>query len=222
MTRSAHEFPWRAPCEWLAPKTIILLAAGLGALAAHPFLSTKGASGTGLGLALVYGIVTRHQGTIAISSAPGNGTAVTLTFPVPEQANGVTTTAMPDPASFRKLNILLVDDDQVIHHATSAFLVREGHVVESAFSGVAGLERFNQRTFDLIITDWAMPEMSGDQLAVAIKNISPAMPIIMLTGFADTGAVPSQRSSGVDLVLGKPFTLNELRNAISQVTSNSA
>jgi CheY-like chemotaxis protein len=127
--------------------------------------------------------------------------------------------ASRDPEQ-KRLRILLVDDDQVIHYAATAFLVREGHEVESVLNGAQGLERFKAGDFDLVITDWAMPEMSGDQLAAAVKKISPGTPIIMLTGFADTGPAPSP-GAGVDLVLGKPFTLGELRKAISQVTDSA-
>ncbi len=114
-----------------------------------------------------------------------------------------------------------MDDDRVIHYALTAFLTREGHEVTSAHDGMEGLEKFKAQAFNLVITDWAMPGIGGDQLALEVKKIAPKVPVIMLTGFADTGAVPSTQSGGIDVLLGKPFTLGGLRRAIAQVTGTS-
>ena len=98
-----------------------------------------------------------------------------------------------------------------------AQLNSQGHTVETATNGREGLDRFRTGRFDLVVTDRAMPEMGGDQLAAAIKRSAPETPVIMLTGFGDLMAAKGERPPGVDAVVGKPVTLDALNRAILKV-----
>lgn len=91
----------------------------------------------------------------------------------------------------------------------------DGHTVLTASDGREALAHFEESQFDLVITDLDMPNMTGDQLAAAIKDRAPQMPVVMITAHADMLPVPGRKPPGVDVLLGKPFFLQDLRNAIA-------
>jgi PAS domain S-box-containing protein len=178
----------------------------------EPFFTTKGERGTGLGLAMVFGIVQRHQGAIDLRTQLGEGTTFVLSFPL---RNAATATAMLKTAqmpSLRPLRILLVDDEPQVRGVLAAFLEVDGHSVTCAEDGIGGLQLSREEIFDLVITDKAIPGMSGDQMALEIKRISPNMPIVMLSGFNAAGE--KEVIPGVDVIASKPITMAALRNAI--------
>lgn len=181
----------------------------------EPFFSTKGDHGTGLGLAAVYGVVQRHGGTIAVVSAPGQGTTFLIYLPVPDQMPTVTQPVLL-PAT-RKLQVLVIDDDTLVRDVIVESLYQAQHQVETATDGWEGLEKFRTGHFDLVITDHAMPKLNGDGLASAIKALRPATPIILLTGFGELMQANSELPKGVDCVMSKPFTLTTLQQTIAQV-----
>ncbi|MFQ5875240.1 MAG: response regulator, partial [Dehalococcoidia bacterium] len=182
----------------------------------EPFFSTKGERGTGLGLAMVYGIIQRHQGTLAIASEPGQGTTFLIRLPVhteqaerkPQEAEGLS----------RRLKILVVDDEPPVREVATTYLTGDGHTVEIATNGCEGLEKFLAGWFDVVITDQGMPEMAGDQLATAIKKVAPDKPVVLLTGFGDLMVASGEPPLGVDIILSKPVTLPALRQALAKVT----
>ena len=180
----------------------------------EPFYTTKGDHGTGLGLAVVYGIVQRHGGTIEIESRKGIGSTFTLSFSATE--------ALPMEAApiAEKVNsalrILIVDDQEIICELLSEYLQADGHTTIMATAARRALELVRSEEIDLVITDQSMPDMSGVQLGAAIKKSNAKMPVILLTGFGDemkAQALPK----GIDLVLGKPVSIADLRNAIHSV-----
>jgi len=116
-----------------------------------------------------------------------------------------------------KLRILVVDDEPSVGNAVKLLLQSDGHQVEATYSVRDALARFEQGRYDLVITDFAMPEMKGDQLAAAIRMRVPEQPVIMITAFP--GAVPP--SANVDHIVGKPFRLQHLRDAITKVMPES-
>lgn len=183
----------------------------------EPFYSTKGASGSGLGLAMVYGTLQRHEGTIDIESAPSEGTTVRITLPAYTSERGPN---RHRPAALETaspaMRVLVVEDMKDVRELLVQYLLGDGHQVKTAANGREALELFREDSFDLVITDRAMPEMNGDQLTAAIKDLAPNEPVIMLTGFSDF-MTAAERPRGVDHVLSKPVTLEGLRRALAQI-----
>lgn len=181
----------------------------------EPFFTTKGERGSGLGLAMSYGIIRRHGGRIAIKSRLNKGTTFSICLPVPKE---VIDPAEPEfEKTVRPLRILVVDDHPGIREIVSAYLAEDRHVVETAGDAGEAMEKFHAGRFDLVITDRAMPGVNGDQLAASIKGEQPLRPVIMLTGFADSINSSDGPSRDVDLVLSKPARLDDLRKAILEV-----
>jgi signal transduction histidine kinase len=181
----------------------------------EPFFSTKGQHGTGLGLAMVYGIIERHGGILDLESTLGTGTTFVISLPKREAA------AQSGTHSFeqidRPLHVLVVDDQPVLCTLLSEYLKNDCHTVVTVNSGTEALQCFAQERFDLVITDQAMPGITGEQLAMQIKTHFPNTPIILLTGF---GEVSDQASADViDLVLAKPVSLIEFRHALVRATT---
>jgi CheY-like chemotaxis protein len=188
----------------------------------EPFFTTKGERGTGLGLAMVYGVAQRHDAEIDIDSTPGQGTTIRLRF----QAQLADIAALHDvrpTTSVRPLRILVVDDDPMLIQSLRDTLKTDGHDVVTAEGGKAGIAEFGAAgasgsRIDVVITDLGMPNVDGRQVAAAIKKASPATPVILLTGWgqrlADDG---SEMPDHVDRVLSKPPKLRELRLALAQL-----
>jgi len=113
------------------------------------------------------------------------------------------------------LRVLVVDDEPLIRQVVAGFLRIDKHTIEAVGSGAEALVLLRAQRFDLVITDRAMPDMGGDELAAAVKGLVPRVPVIMLTGFGELRAAAGQRPAGVDLVVGKPITLAGLRAAVA-------
>jgi signal transduction histidine kinase len=185
----------------------------------EPFFTTKGQKGTGLGLAMVYGIVQRHGGTIELLSELGKGTRFVFSFP--PGVEEVPAAAVETLDAQRPLNILAVDDQPVLCEILAEYLSDTLHTVETACDGNEALEKFRAGAFDLVITDKAMPEMSGDQLAAHIKALSPRTRVILLTGYGGMND-EMELPANIDMVVDKPVTREGLRQAVSRVTAQQA
>ncbi|WP_426055811.1 ATP-binding protein [Janthinobacterium sp. PSPC2-1] len=190
----------------------------------EPFFTTKGERGTGLGLAMVYGMMERHGASIDIVTAPGQGTAVRLDFPACAAGEGE---QAPDAAHAvpPRLRILVVDDDPMVLKSLRDILEIDGHDVTSADGGQAGIDCFQaayerHEQFAVVITDLGMPHVDGRKVASAVRQCSPATPVIMLTGWGQRLAADSDYPEHVDCVLGKPPRLKELRRALNAVMAN--
>jgi PAS domain S-box-containing protein len=187
----------------------------------EPFFTTKGAQGTGLGLAMVFGMAKRHAATFDIDSAPGKGTTMRLGFLVAASsmlASEQATAVVKPP----KLKLLLIDDDPILLNSLSEVLLSDGHEIVTASSGREGLAVFKDElnfgtAFDAVITDLGMPYMDGRQLAGWVKQASPHTPVLLLTGWGqrliEEGDIPSH----IDRVLAKPPMLPLLRSALVQL-----
>ena len=184
----------------------------------EPFFSTKGDHGTGLGLAVVYGIIQRHGGTIEITSEIGKGTTFSLVLPATDQKAEVSSVGEVAQVN-RTLSVLVVDDQEIICELIAAHLSADGHRPVTISDPTAAMAQFDAVTFDLVITDQSMPGLSGEQLAKKIRERSPSTHIIMLTGFGDDLLTNGKAPEGIEWVLSKPVSSEELRRAIFEVTS---
>jgi CheY-like chemotaxis protein len=182
----------------------------------EPFFTTKGEQGTGLGLSMVYGIIRRHNGTVDIQSEAGKGTVFSISIPL--HKGGERKSPKNEPVfQVSPLRILFADDEPAIRNVILEYLKRDGHIVEAASSGAEALSKFYAGRFDLVITDRAMPEMSGEQLAAKIKEIAAKKPIILLSGTADLIRESGQPHKSFDAIVDKPVTLEQLRSAIAKL-----
>ena len=182
----------------------------------EPFFTTKHATGKGLGLSMAYGIVTRHDGEMHIDTAPGNGVKVSICLPSVQGMVTADDTAQEPPRPERALRVLLVEDDSRVRETVTDYLRRDEHEVSTAVTGHEGLEKFLAGTFDLVVTDLALEGLNGEALATAIRGYNTTIPIILITGFADTLLSEDHR---FDAVLHKPLGPNDLWRAIAQVTT---
>jgi signal transduction histidine kinase/ActR/RegA family two-component response regulator len=192
----------------------------------EPFFTTKGERGTGLGLAMVYGVVQRHSGELEIESQPGSGTTVRLSFAAaPEGAIEPTEIPAARPAG---LTILLVDDDPTLLRSLRETLELDGHTILTANDGKEGIELFRKSqsgehvTVSAVITDLGMPHVDGRSVARAVKQAAANTPVILLTGWGERLLADGDTPPYVDRVLSKPPRLREVRQALAELTSHSA
>ncbi|PXX46998.1 response regulator [Undibacterium pigrum] len=187
----------------------------------EPFFTTKGERGTGLGLAMVYGMIERHSAHIEILTEIGKGTTMRMSFLVPTTASSVSHSPAPDIIPTQR-RILVVDDDPMVLKSLRDILEIDGHSVISADGGQAGIDSFKAAheqgdSFAVVITDLGMPYVDGRKLASSIKQLSPDTPIIMLTGWGQRLVEDGDSPSQVDCVLSKPPKLSELREALRKI-----
>jgi signal transduction histidine kinase len=183
----------------------------------EPFFTTKEVGkGSGLGLSQVYGLAKQSGGGVRIESAPGEGCSVQLYLPrsqrAPAGADGDRPAVAADGRTDRR--VLVVDDDPAVREVTAGFLADLGYGVIEAGSGGAALEVLDRRGgVDLLLLDFAMPGMNGAELAREARARHPELPIVFLTGYADTRALPQL---GQEEILHKPFSRNELAKKVGE------
>jgi CheY-like chemotaxis protein len=178
--------------------------------------------GTGLGLSVVYGILERHGGRMEIASAPMQGTTFTLTFQrvVPVQRatpvdDGPATTTAPQ-------RLLVIDDEPLVRKTIAGLLRMVGHTVAEAENGPAGLSLLGRTAIDLVLTDLGMPGMNGWEVARSVKATRPSLPVVLLTGWGEQAPGEPEGRQHVDVILGKPVRLADLRQAIMEAISRGA
>ena len=186
--------------------------------AVEPFFSTKElGKGTGLGLSMVHGLALQLDGRLQLKSAPGQGTTAELWIPVSttdveDQAQDVAPAGPRDDAGPKR--ILLVDDDVLIAMSSADMLSDLGHQVVEAHSGKEALALIDGgATFDLLITDYSMPGMTGAELAKAVRDRVPGLPILLASGYADL-------PSGVEMDvarLAKPYSQDQLASVLDKI-----
>jgi PAS domain S-box-containing protein len=185
----------------------------------EPFFTTKGVGeGTGMGLAVVHGIVTSHGGAITVESTPGKGTTFVVYLPRSESGASA---SMPleEPMQGEGECILFVDDEEPLARLGQEMLVRLGYEVVVRTSSVEALEAFRAapQRFDLVITDQTMPNLTGEALARKLRCLQPDIPLILCTGFSHTMTQEKARALGIDAFLMKPLTRRDLGRTIRDV-----
>lgn len=188
----------------------------------EPFVTTKGAlggsatPGTGLGLSVSYGIVKSHGGTFDVDSEPDKGTTMTIRIPIVDnpQAAAAIAEAEQEPEDLPPLRLLIVDDDVSIGGSLKGLLEHIGHQVTVTTEGTAALDAYRANSIDIVLTDLAMPGMSGLQLLRELRTVDPEARVLVFTGQATERQVEEALNSGAVAVLRKPFELEEVLKAL--------
>ncbi|MBW4050105.1 MAG: response regulator [Proteobacteria bacterium] len=188
----------------------------------EPFFTTKGERGTGMGLAMVYGMAQRHGAELEIDSAPGTGTTVRIVFPAVARTADETERQLALGIPVHPMRLLIVDDDPLIIESLRETLRGDRHEVTAAEGGQAGIDAFEAALargmpFEMVITDLGMPYVDGRRVAAAIKAASPGTPVVLLTGWGQRLTADHQVPPHVDRVLNKPPRLRELRMTLAQL-----
>lgn len=188
----------------------------------EPFFTTKGERGTGLGLAMVYGVAQRHNANVEIESVVGKGTTMRLTFPLASVAVAGTVAPLLKDSMPSCLRILIVDDDPLVIKSLRDTLETEGHAVTAAPGGREGIDIVRQSVernepFSVVITDLGMPYIDGRKVASAVKMAWKTTPVILLTGWGQRLIDESDMPANVDRILNKPPKLNQLRSALAEL-----
>lgn len=185
----------------------------------EPFFTTKEAGeGTGMGLAIVYGVVKGHGGAITVESKTGKGATFNVFLPAYDKKAEEETYGQ-DSLPGGKESVLLVDDEPLVIDMAARMLERLGYAVTTAGSAPEACDLFrkNPDRFDLVITDHAMPEMTGMTLAERMLEARRDTPVILLTGYGETVLPEKAKQAGVSEFLLKPVVMKELAEAVRRV-----
>lgn len=189
-----------------------------------PFFTTKGKAGTGMGLAVSFGIIRRHEGSIEVDSEPGRGTTLKISLPkvtpasATEESNFNTPQATTSTAE-DKVRVIVVDDETHVREVLIEALEAEGCEVVSAESGEIALALYDQYNgkFDAVFTDIGMPSMNGWELVNEIRQRSENMPIAIISGWADAISVQTRNAVKADWVVAKPFDIDRISKIAQEI-----
>jgi CheY-like chemotaxis protein len=191
-----------------------------------PFFTTKGEAGMGLGLAVCYGIIQRHSGSVEIDSEPGQGTTFRIALP---KAEAVSPAKPVDEESVllrlvrksTKPSILVVDDEAAVRELLVDILETDGYEVTTAENGEQALKEFEQKSFKAVFTDVGMPGMSGWELARIIRERNATIPLAVVTGWGESVSSDDQEAAKVDWVVSKPFAVDRISEIGMEIAERS-
>ena len=178
----------------------------------EPMFTTKGKMGTGMGLSICQSVVHNHDATIEVESELGQGTTFKLSFS-PSDVERNSTKASATQNKSVAANILAVDDEPGVRNILANLLKTKGHTVSVASSGYEALDQLKTKDIDIVFTDHGMPEMNGHQLAQAIKQTKPDLPIVLVTGDTEF----EYQMEEINAIIGKPFFLEDLQRVIDDL-----
>ena len=189
-----------------------------------PFFTTKGKGGTGMGMAVSFGIIRRHIGSIDVESEPGRGTTFRISLPIAEdtRVNPETeSTQLEGFAGEDKIRALVVDDETAVREVLREALEAEGCEVLVAESGEMALKLYDARggKLDVVFTDIGMPEMSGWELASEIRKRSDSIPLAIVSGWADAISCDARQAIKADWVVSKPFDIATIAGIANEVAA---
>jgi PAS domain S-box-containing protein len=183
----------------------------------EPFFSTKGESGSGLGLSIVAGIVERHRGTVVVESEPGHGTTFRMAFPVATGAELFAPT-LPSQAGVQSRRILVVDDEPALGSMLARLLETDAHVVRTATTGAGALEILMTFSAEVIVSDLGLgPGINGWELAATVRERQPRPYFILATGWGAELDADDAVSRGVDAIVAKPYRLPDFRRVLGDL-----
>ena len=182
------------------------------------FTTKKPGEGTGLGLAVVHGIVSSYGGGVVVESEPGKGTTFHVYFPRVDTAREAVKEESLEPPPTGRERILFVDDEQALLNVGGLMLEHLGYEVVTEMSSLKALELFREQPerFDLVITDMTMPEMTGDKLALELMKIRPHIPIILCTGHSRLVSEEKARDMGISGFMMKPLVIRNLAKKVRE------
>jgi signal transduction histidine kinase/AmiR/NasT family two-component response regulator len=191
-----------------------------------PFFTTKGKSGNGLGLAVSYGIILRHDGEVEVESAPGQGSTFKIKLPIAKGALKAAA-SQSEPvhappsitlvAESARARILVVDDEPHVRELLCEMVQSEGCEAVAASNGTEALKLFDNEKFDAVFTDVGMPGMSGWELSRLLRGRSAHLPLAVITGWGDVVGTGEQEAAQIDWVVTKPFSMNRVTEIIHDV-----
>jgi CheY-like chemotaxis protein len=165
---------------------------------------------------MTYGILSRHGARVAVDSREGRGTTFRLTFAPGVVPDTETTHPAEAPPPGLSLRCLVIDDEAEVGRVLGDVLQTSGHRVTVLTDGAEAIAQFRAEPFDMVFTDLAMPRVSGWQVAQAVKEIAPTVPVILVTGFGVELSAEERRAQGVDLVLVKPLRISEVLDVVAR------
>jgi CheY-like chemotaxis protein len=188
-----------------------------------PFFTTKGKAGMGLGLAVSFGIIRRHEGTVEARSEPGRGSSFHIRLPRAKadararlSSDLPPLSAVPQPTGQTRL--LVVDDEQHMRELLRDILEREGFQVFTARSGQEALALLAETSFDGVFTDLGMPGMTGWELAHAIRKIDEALPLAAVTGWGEAVGSTEREAARVNWLIAKPFDTSQIAEVAREIS----
>jgi two-component system cell cycle sensor histidine kinase/response regulator CckA len=185
-----------------------------------PFVTTKGArSGTGLGLAVVYGIVVSHRGFTDVQSEQGKGSTFDIFLPMTERQRETPAEKVPAPTLVRgQGTILVVDDEPQVREVISCVLASCGYTVITAQDGRDALVRFGDGSeIDLVVLDMVMPGMGGRECLARLRKANPAVRVVIATGYTPDGSAQELLSEGAMTIVGKPFDIAAFARIVQRI-----
>lgn len=186
-----------------------------------PFYTTKMPVGTGLGMSMAYGLITRHGGSIKVESEIGKGSTFTLQFPVTMQAINQTTVPKPKQEKKKKnLHILVVDDEEAIRNILDKYLSRSGHMIHAVDNGADAIKLVKKEVFDLVLCDLAMPHVFGYDVIKALNLLEKRPKIGIITGWGENLRSIKEVGEEIDFIVRKPFNFSELTKKINEEFGN--
>jgi len=188
-----------------------------------PFFTTKGKAGTGMGLAVSFGIIRRHNGSIEVESEPGQGTTFLIALPKAKNNQAKDSDSGPrvstGEARGDRLRVLVVDDEAVVRDVLQEALEQDGCEVLAADSGEEALKLYdeNKGQIDLVFTDIGMSEMSGWELVTAIRKRSETIPLAIVSGWAEAISWDTRNAAKADWVISKPFDISKISKIANEI-----